>query len=317
MLYLQRTSILKSWAYYCDEQHRFGVNQRLALKQKGKSPDFLIMTATPIPRTLAMTAFGDLDVSLIKTMPPGRLPIETHLSRDRDEKVYDWVRKELEKGNQAYFVFPLIEESEKLKLKNAEDGFEQLRTEKFPDIPMTLIHSRIDEEEKRQRMADFTAGKYRVLAATSVVEVGVDVPNATCMVIHNAERFGLSALHQLRGRVGRGTEASYCFLVYGNNLSDDGKARLKVMKESSDGFIIAEEDLKIRGPGDLTGKLQSGFLQFKIADITLDTKLLSRARKDAFALVETDPGLLQPENQNLRQVLERCPPYPSIFLETG
>ncbi|MBI9102118.1 MAG: ATP-dependent DNA helicase RecG [Spirochaetales bacterium] len=301
-----------------DEQHRFGVNQRLALKKKGKSPDFLLMTATPIPRTLAMTAFGDLDVSLIKTMPPGRIPIETHLCRDdREEKVFEWVRREIDAGHQIYFVFPLIEESEKLNLRNAEEGFRLLQEKIFPGIPMTLIHSRIPEEEKRSRMGLFTSGEAKILAATSVVEVGVDVPNATCMVIHNAERFGLSALHQLRGRVGRGKSASYCFLIFGETLSEDGKARLKVMKESTDGFRIAEEDLKIRGPGDLTGKLQSGFLQLKIADITLDTKLLTQAREDAFHLVQQDPGLLSPDNKGLREVLERCPPYPSIFLESG
>ncbi len=301
-----------------DEQHRFGVTQRLALKKKGAFPDLLLMTATPIPRTLAMTAFGDLEVSIIKTMPPGRIPIETHLSRnDREEKVYNWVGKELKKGHQAYFVFPLIEESLKLDLGNAEDGIKYLQDVVFPGISMTLIHSRIDEEEKRRRMRAFTSGEIQLLVATSVVEVGVDVPNATCMVINNAERFGLSALHQLRGRVGRGKAASYCFLIFGESLSDEGKARLKVMKECSDGFRIAEEDLKIRGPGDLTGKLQSGFLQLRLADITLDTELLTRAREDAFNLIEKDPGLISPENGCIRRVLERCPPYPAIFLESG
>ena len=299
-----------------DEQHRFGVAQRSALRKKGKNADLLLMTATPIPRTLAMTAFGDLDVSLIKTMPPGRFPIETHLAkRENASKVFDWVRRELGQGRQAYFVYPLIEESEKLDLDDAETMYTKLTEEVFPDHRITLLHSRIPEEEKREGMVRFTKGEIDILVATSLVEVGVDVPNATCMVIGNAERFGLSALHQLRGRVGRGSHRSACFLLYGRDLTDDGKARLKVMKEENDGFLIAEEDLKLRGPGDLTGKLQSGFLRFRIADITRDFELLKEARDDAFALIEEDPGLLKPENAPLREVLSRCPPYPDGLMD--
>lgn len=301
-----------------DEQHRFGVAQRGALRKKGESPDLLLMTATPIPRTLTMTAFGDLDVSLIKTMPPGRQPIETHLARQENaSKVYDWVRRELSLGRQAYFVYPLIEESEKLNLDDAESMYARLTEEIFPDRRITLLHSRIPEEEKRERMARFTTGDVDILVATSVVEVGVDVPNATCMVIGNAERFGLSALHQLRGRVGRGIHRSACFLLYGEELTDEGKSRLKVMKEQSDGFLIAEEDLRLRGPGDLTGRLQSGFLRFRIADITRDFELLKQARHDAFTLIEEDPGLLKPENTPLRELLHRAPPYPDGLTDEG
>lgn len=298
-----------------DEQHRFGVAQRSALRKKGEKADLLLMTATPIPRTLTMTAFGDLDVSLIKTMPPGRQPIETHLARrENASKVFDWVRRELLRGRQAYFVYPLIEESEKLNLDDAERMYAKLSKEVFPNHRTTLLHSRVPEEEKRERMARFIGGEAAILVATSVVEVGVDVPNATCMVIGSAERFGLSALHQLRGRVGRGIHRSACFLLYGSELTDDGKARLRVMKEESDGFLIAEEDLKLRGPGDLTGKLQSGFLRFRIADITRDFEILKEAREDAFSLIEEDPGLLKPENTALREVLHRCPPYPGDFM---
>jgi ATP-dependent DNA helicase RecG len=301
-----------------DEQHRFGVVQRSALRRKGQAPDLLLMTATPIPRTLTMTALGDLDVSTIKTMPPGRQPVETHLARqDNAEKVYRWVRRELEAGRQAYFVYPLIEESEKLNLENAEAAFRLLSEEIFQDRTAALLHSRIPEEQKRETMSRFTAGEIDILVATSVIEVGVDVPNATCMVIGNAERFGLSALHQLRGRVGRGSHRSACFLLYGPDLSEDGKARLKVMKEQSDGFLIAEEDLRLRGPGDLAGKLQSGFLSFRIADITRDFDLLKDAREDAFALIEDDPGLIRQENQPLREVFQRTPPYPDHLLEDG
>ncbi len=301
-----------------DEQHRFGVVQRGALRRKGRAPDLLLMTATPIPRTLTMTALGDLDVSTIKTMPPGRQPIETHLARqDNAEKVYRWVRRELEAGRQAYFVYPLIEESEKLNLENAEAAYKLLSEEVFQNNTVAHHHSRIPEDEKRATMARFNAGKIDVLVATSVIEGGVDVPNATCMVIGNAERFGLSALHQLRGRVGRGSHRSACFLLYGPELSDEGKARLKVMKEQSDGFLIAEEDLRLRGPGDLTGPHQSGFLQFRIADITRDFELLKEAREDAFALIEEDPGLLNRENQPLREVFHRTPPYPDHLLEDG
>ncbi len=301
-----------------DEQHRFGVLQRIALAEKGKNPDLLLMTATPIPRSLSLTFFGDLDISTIRTMPEGRTPVITHLAREGNEaKVYDRVRAELNRGHQAYFVYPLIEESESLDLKNAQNMFEYLSKEVFKDWKLTLIHSRVPQEEKKRRMDDFVNGKCQILVATSVVEVGVDVPNATCMVIEHAERFGLSALHQLRGRVGRSSFRSYCFLIYGKNLTESGIRRLRVMKETTDGFQIAEEDLKIRGPGELLGIRQSGPLRFKVADLTSDTVLIENARRDVEEIIEKDPGLLSPRNLTVRKVLERVPPYDDSLLAGG
>jgi ATP-dependent DNA helicase RecG len=280
-----------------DEQHKFGVLQRKALLEKGDSPDLLLMTATPIPRTLALTAFGDLEVSTIRTMPTGRKPVMTHLAQEgNEEKVYDWVRGELAKGRQAYFVYPLIGESEALAVKDAESSFRRLTKDVYPDVGVALVHSRVDEEETEKIMAAFAAGAISVLVATSVVEVGVDIPNATCMVVEHAERFGLSTLHQLRGRVGRGAEQSYAFLVYGKKLTEDGIRRLKIMKESTDGFRIAEEDMRLRGPGELLGVRQSGFLCFRVADLLVHAPLLLWAREDAAAILSEDPGLLRPEN---------------------
>jgi ATP-dependent DNA helicase RecG len=296
-----------------DEQHRFGVIQRSLIMAKGDHPDLLMMSATPIPRTLALTVFGDLDMSVIRDLPPGRKPVRTHLARQSNEgKVYSFVGKELAAGRQAYFVYPLIEaadaESRAADLKDAQSMASRLAEEVFPRYPVALVHSRIDEEEKRDIMERFHRGEIRVLAATSVVEVGVDVPNATCMVIEHAERFGLSALHQLRGRVGRGNEQSYCFLVYSDNLTKDGKTRFKVMLEHSDGFIIAEEDLKLRGPGQIAGVEQSGYLSLGLADPVRDAAILERARRAAFAILERDPGLLSPENRLITGVLERASP---------
>jgi ATP-dependent DNA helicase RecG len=296
-----------------DEQHRFGVIQRSLIMAKGDHPDLLMMSATPIPRTLALTVFGDLDVSVIRDLPPGRKPVRTHLAKQSNEgKVYDFVQKELAAGRQAYFVYPLIEaadaESRAADLKDAQSMASRLAEEIFPRYSVALIHSRIDEEEKRDIMEKFRRGEVRVLAATSVVEVGVDVPNASCMVIEHAERFGLSALHQLRGRVGRGDAQSYCFLVYSDELTEDGKTRLKVMLEHSDGFIIAEEDLKLRGPGQIAGIEQSGYLSLGLADPVRDAAVLERARREAFAILEKDPGLLSPENRLIADVLERASP---------
>ncbi len=276
-----------------DEQHRFGVRQRSAIIEKGtesnpekKPPHLLMMSATPIPRTLALSVFGDLDVSVIRTMPPGRKSIITHLARHGNEgKVYDFIRNELKGGRQAYFVYPVIEESDTASLKSAEEMFITLRDTLFPGTSVALIHSKIDEDEQRNIMTAFRAGNIQILVATSVVEVGVDVANATCMVIEHAERFGLSALHQLRGRVGRGSIQSYCFLVYAQNLTEDGKARLKIMHETTDGFAIAEEDLKIRGPGDVAGIQQSGYVSFTLADPIRDYDIMLDARKAAFDLL--------------------------------
>ncbi len=287
-----------------DEQHKFGVLQRQALAAKGESPDLLLMTATPIPRTLALTAFGDLDVSTIRTMPPGRSPVVTHLAREgNEEKVYRWVRGELGKGRQAYFVYPLIGESESLAVKDAESAFQRLSTIVYPGTPIALVHSKVAPEETEKTMAAFAAGRVSILVATSVVEVGVDIPNATCMVVEHAERFGLSTLHQLRGRVGRGVEQSYAFLVYGKKLTAEGIERLKIMKETTDGFLIAERDMLLRGPGELLGVRQSGFLNFHAADLAVHGHLLLQAREDAGKVLTEDPGLLLPGNVAIGRML--------------
>jgi ATP-dependent DNA helicase RecG len=307
-----------------DEQHRFGVTQRGLIMAKGNMPDLLMMSATPIPRSLALTIFGDLDISTIRDLPPGRKPVKTHLARESNEgKVYDFVRKELAAGRQAYFVYPLIEaagpENERqgslwATLKDAETMADRLAREVFPEYPAALVHSRVDEEEKQRIMDSFRRGDTRILVATSVVEVGVDVPNATCMVIEHAERFGLSALHQLRGRVGRGKDQSYCFLVYSDKLTEDGKTRLMVMLENQDGFVIAEEDLKLRGPGQIAGLEQSGYLSLGLADPVRDAEILALARAEAFAILETDPGLLLPEHRRIAGVLERAPPFGNVTM---
>ena len=301
-----------------DEQHRFGVKQRLSLAEKGDKPDLLLMTATPIPRTLSLTAFGDLDISSIKTMPRGRKPIITHLAKKGNEfKVYDFVHGELAKGRQAYFVYPLIEQSEKLTLKDAESMFRFIDEKAFPTYRCALIHSRIGEEEKRASMAAFSKGEVHILVATSVVEVGVDIPNATVMVVEQAERFGLSALHQLRGRVGRGEHQSYCFLVFDEGLTEEGKQRMMIMKEHGDGFMIAEEDLKLRGMGDIAGCRQSGFMKFSIADLTRDRDLLLWARDRAEIILTKDPGLLSEENTSLRELFHRSPPFDTELISQG
>jgi ATP-dependent DNA helicase RecG len=298
-----------------DEQHRFGVVQRQAVMAKGEDPHLLMMSATPIPRTLALTVFGDLEVSVIRDLPPERKPVRTHLARESNEtKVYDFVRNELAAGRQAYFVYPLIEADANRSLKDTETMAERLAGVIFPEYTVALIHSRLDEEDKRKTMEYFRRGNIRVLVATSVVEVGVDVPNATCMVIEHAERFGLSALHQLRGRVGRGAIQSYCFLVYSEALTEDGKTRLKVMLENADGFVIAEEDLKLRGPGHIAGTEQSGYFTLGIADPIRDAARLEQARADAFTMLEKDPDLSSPEYQCVAQVLSRTPPFGNVGL---
>ncbi|MBN1686257.1 MAG: ATP-dependent DNA helicase RecG [Spirochaetales bacterium] len=297
-----------------DEQHRFGVLQRLALVEKGElgksPPDMLLMTATPIPRSLALTVFGDLDVSTIRTMPPGRKPVETHLARiGNEEKVYSWVSREVKNGRQAYFVYPLIEQSENLELKDAQSMFHNLKSRVFPDLRLALLHSRLPEEEKKETMDLFVGGKIDILVATSVIEVGVNVPNATCMVVEHAERFGLSALHQLRGRVGRAEHQSYAFFIYDKELTEEGRSRLKAIKETTDGFVIAEKDLSIRGPGELTGVRQAGRFKLVFVDILRDLELLKTARADVEQLLEDDPGLIDPQNRVVRTVLDRVPPF--------
>jgi ATP-dependent DNA helicase RecG len=284
-----------------DEQHRFGVRQRQYLLEKGNYPDLLLMTATPIPRTLALSAFGDLALSEIRQMPPGRKAVITHLTRQGNEaKVYERVRREIADGGQAYFVYPLIEESEVLQLKDAEGMFETLRKRVFPDLRMALIHSRVPEEDKLRVMASFSAGKVDVLVATSVMEVGVDVPGASCIVVEHAERFGLSTLHQLRGRVGRGQRQSYAFLIYSRTLTESGLRRLKAIMSTNDGFRVAEEDLKIRGPGEFVGLRQAGFMRSGLADLQKDWDILVEARADAAEMLDRDPGLLDTDHGGLR-----------------
>ncbi len=277
-----------------DEQHRFGVAQRAKLWSKSTNPPHvLVMTATPIPRTLAMTLYGDLDVSVIDELPPGRKPIVTQHVFDRSmPSLYDGIRKQINMGRQVYFVFPLIEESEKIDLKNLEDGFEVL-TQVFPEFRLSKVHGKMRPAEKEAEMQKFVNGETQILVATTVIEVGVNVPNASVMVILEAQRFGLSQLHQLRGRVGRGAEQSYCILVTNSKLAEDTRKRIDIMCETNDGFRIAEADLKLRGPGDLEGTQQSGMaFDLKIADIAHDGQLVQMARDEAQAIIDDDPQCL-------------------------
>ncbi len=288
-----------------DEQHRFGVLQRAALRGKGKlSPHLLVMTATPIPRTLAMTLYGDLDVSVINEMPPGRIPVETKVvTEDRRMETWERVRKELAADGRAYIILPLVEESEKLSLRDAKRTYEKVR-EVFPDIGVGLLHGRMNADEKESVMRRFQAGEIRILVSTTVVEVGVDVPEATVMMVEHAERFGLSQLHQLRGRVGRGSRPSLCFLMVGNEQGEEAAARLSVMEKTNDGFRIAEEDLKIRGPGDFAGVRQSGIPDLVFSDIVRDAQVLAKSREIASLLLARDPDLSQPEHADLKSWLQ-------------
>jgi ATP-dependent DNA helicase RecG len=264
-----------------DEQHRFGVVQRLQLMAKGDNPNTLVMTATPIPRTLAMTLYGDLDLSVIDEMPPGRSPIRTIHAVDRDaERIYRAIRGELEQGRQAYVVYPVIEESEKVDLKSATEGFKKL-SETFKGRRVALLHGRLKSEEKEATMAAFAAGKIDVLVSTTVIEVGVDVANATVMLIEHAERFGLAQLHQLRGRVGRGAHQSLCILMTPFRLNDVARQRIQAMVSTTDGFRLAEVDLQLRGPGEMAGTRQSGMPEFRIANLMLDGDILSLAQREA------------------------------------
>lgn len=274
-----------------DEQHRFGVRQRARLFEKGDTPDILLMTATPIPRTLTMAVYGDLNVSTIDQLPPGRKPITTHWKQlSERESVYKSLKRLIADGRQAYVVCPLIEESEKLQVQAASELFEYLNTKIYPDLTLALLHGQMKTDEKDAIMQDFRDHKIDILVSTSVIEVGVDVPNANCIVIENADRFGLSQLHQLRGRVGRGQAKSFCVLV-SDPKTEEARKRLEVMKATNNGFEISEEDLKIRGPGELTGTRQSGLADFKVADIFKDVYLLELAKKTAAELLESDPNL--------------------------
>ena len=266
----------------------------------------LVMTATPIPRTLAMTVYGDLDVSVIDELPPGRKAIKTyHFYESGREKVYNFIRQQVAAGRQVYVVYPLIEESEVLDLKNLQDGYEHLK-EVFPapGYKLSMVHGRMKPDEKDAEMLRFKNGETQIMVATTVIEVGVDVPNASVMVIENAERFGLSQLHQLRGRVGRGADQSHCILMSGFNLSADGRIRIETMVRTTDGFEISDVDLKLRGPGDLEGTRQSGILDLKLADIVRDEQMLRAARNTAQRLLDDDPLLQKPENQRMVRYLE-------------
>ena len=274
-----------------DEQHRFGVVQRATLRSKGNNPDILIMTATPIPRTLALTLYGDLDISVIDELPAGRKPIVTKVFfPSQKDHIHVRIKDELSKGRQVYIVYPLIEESEKLDLKSAIDGAEAMK-KKYPENSIALVHGRMKHDEREEVMARFKAGEIEILVATTVIEVGIDVPNASLMLIVHAERFGLAQLHQLRGRIGRGSYDSFCLLMAYPPFSDDGKSRLKAMESTGDGFRIAEEDLAIRGPGDFFGTRQSGLPDLRIANIVRDIKVLEQARNEAFTLAEAEPEL--------------------------
>ncbi|HPS11844.1 MAG TPA: ATP-dependent DNA helicase RecG [Prolixibacteraceae bacterium] len=290
-----------------DEQHRFGVAQRAKLWQKNVlPPHILVMTATPIPRTLAMTVYGDLDVSVIDELPPGRKPIKTiHFHDNKRKQVYDFIREEIRKGRQVYIVYPLIEESETLDYKNLQDGFEVVR-KVFPEYKVSMVHGKMKPDEKDQEMIRFKNRESQILVSTTVIEVGVDVPNASVMLIESAERFGLSQLHQLRGRVGRGADQSYCILMSSYKLSKESTIRLETMVRTNDGFEIAETDLKLRGPGDLEGTQQSGLgFDLKIAQLGKDGEILSFARRVATDVIEEDPELTSEKNHLIRQQLLR------------
>lgn len=289
-----------------DEQHRFGVAQRAKLWTKTKEiyPHVLVMTATPIPRTLAMTLYGDLDISLIDELPAGRKPVKTMHYRDNKRlEMFGFVEKEIEKGRQAYIVYPLIEESATLDYKDLMDGYEGI-SRRFPNYQISIVHGRMKSDDKEWEMQRFVKGETKIMVATTVIEVGVDVPNATIMVIENAERFGLSQLHQLRGRVGRGADQSYCVLMTGHKLSTEGRTRLKTMVDTTDGFKIAEVDLALRGPGDLMGTRQSGALDLLVSDLVKDGEILKTARIAAQDILKADPDLATTENQMIKRHID-------------
>ena len=283
-----------------DEQHRFGVAHRAALRGKGESPDVLVMTATPIPRTLALTLYGDLDVSVLDELPPGRRPIATFArTGSKRRQIYDFLRAQIGEGRQVYVVYPLVEESEDSDLRAATEMAERLQRETFPERRVGLLHGRLGFADKERVMREFKDGVLDILVSTTVIEVGIDVPNASVMLIEHAERFGLSQLHQLRGRVGRGPWKSYCILLAGST-SEEGRRRIEAMTSTNDGFRIAEVDLELRGPGDFFGTRQSGLPEFRVADLLRDGAMLEEARREAFALVQADPKLVAPEHRALR-----------------
>jgi ATP-dependent DNA helicase RecG len=287
-----------------DEQHRFGVKQRKALMDKGKrAPDILLMTATPIPRTLALTFYGDLDISEIDSLPPGRIPPITKVFREEKLKdAYSYVASKLQAGDRAYFIYPAIDDSGKSKLKSATKSAEAVQ-KAFPDKKVGLLHGRMKADDKRHLLDDFASGALDILVSTTVVEVGVDVKDATVVVIENADHFGLAQLHQLRGRVGRNSKQSYCVLVASEELSDTGMKRLRAMEHHTSGFKLAEIDLELRGQGDFSGVRQSGMPEFQFADIIKDAELMREARTDAREITEDDPALQKPKNALIKAVL--------------
>ncbi len=285
-----------------DEQHRFGVMQRALLREKGMNPDLLVMTATPIPRTLSMTVYGDLDVSILNELPAHRKPIRTYWRSERERlKIYEFVRKQMQEGAQVYVVFPLVEETEKSDLKSAVESYEKMRSGFFADFTLGLLHGRMKTAEKEEAMQAFKEGRTRLLVSTTVIEVGVDVANAVIMVVEHAERFGLTQLHQLRGRVGRGEKQSHCILVAYGDLSAEARRRLETMTQTTDGFKIAEVDLELRGPGEFFGTRQHGLPELKLADVVQDADLLVTGREEAFKIAQADPQLRNPQHDMVRE----------------
>jgi ATP-dependent DNA helicase RecG len=291
-----------------DEQHKFGVAQRARLWEKAElAPHVLVMTATPIPRTLAMTAYGDLDYSVIDELPPGRQPILTvHRYETQRSRVMDFLRAEIDKGRQVYIIFPLIEESDKLDYENLMRGYETVKGY-FPEPKywISMVHGKQPAEQKQTNMNRFIDGDTQIMVSTTVIEVGVNVPNASVMVIESAEKFGLSQLHQLRGRVGRGAEKSYCILLSGSKLGNDARERIKILTSTNNGFDIAEKDMELRGPGDIEGTRQSGMLNFKLANIVNDRRLLELAKTMVFSILDSDPDLNSAENLRLKNFLRQ------------
>jgi ATP-dependent DNA helicase RecG len=298
-----------------DEQHKFGVGQRALLPKKGKDPDVLIMTATPIPRTLAITLYGDLDISVINQLPAGRLPVKTlHFSQQDKEKGFRLAKEELSYGRQAYIIYPVIEESYALDIAGAKKMFAELKDGEFRDFRLGLVHGKLKAKEQQEVMLKFRNGELDLLVSTTILEVGIDIPKATCMIIAHAERFGLSQLHQLRGRIGRGSLQSFCVLI-SDAQTEESKARLRAMVSSSDGFRISEEDLKIRGPGEFFGSRQHGLAELKIANPLTQMQLLKAAREEAIKLLSLDARLEERPHQLLKEkLLQRFPEYEKLML---
>jgi ATP-dependent DNA helicase RecG len=287
-----------------DEQHRFGVAQRAILRSKGENPHLLVMTATPIPRSLALTVYGDLDLTVMDEMPVGRIPVETHIIHPMErERAYQLIRSQIEAGHQAFIIYPLVERGERDEGKAAVDEHARLKADVFGHYQLGLLHGRLRPDEKEEAMRRFRDGEYQIMVSTSVVEVGVDIPNATVMLIEGANRFGLAQLHQFRGRVGRGPSKSYCLLIPETEDALENE-RLATMEDTNDGFILAERDLDQRGPGDFLGTRQSGFAELRMANLT-DVRLIEKARQQALALFDRDPDFTEPENSDLAQTFQK------------